>query len=60
MDALDAYRRKAREETRDGFEACLAIAPCDAPSKVFLERIALFGVSCPCGDWNRVWPLIEK
>ena len=28
--------------TRDGFEACLAIAPCDAPSKVFLERIAQF------------------
>ena len=60
MDALDAYRRKAREEARDGFEACLAIAPCDAPSKVFMERIAQFRATGPCGDWNGVWSLIEK
>jgi hypothetical protein len=60
MDALDAYRRKAWEEARDGFEACLAIAPCDAPSKVFMERIAQFRATGPCGDWNGVWSLIEK
>jgi class 3 adenylate cyclase len=58
--ALDAYRREAWEEARAGFEGCLAIAPCDAPSKVFLGRIAQFGATAPCCDWNGIWSLAEK
>jgi hypothetical protein len=27
------------------YQDCLAIVPCDAPSKLFLERIALFRVT---------------
>ena len=60
VDALDAYRRKAWKEARECFEGCLAIAPCDPPSKLFLARIAEFCVSAPCADWNGVWSLTEK
>jgi adenylate cyclase len=39
VEALDAYRRKDWEKALAGFEDCLAIFPCDAPSKLFLERV---------------------
>jgi adenylate cyclase len=38
VETLDAYRRKDWEKALAGFEDCLAIVPCDAPSKLFLER----------------------
>ncbi len=60
VEALDSYRREAWEEARAGFEGCLGIAPGDAPSKVFLGRIAQFRAAAPCADWNGVWALTEK
>jgi class 3 adenylate cyclase len=60
VEALDAYRREDWEEARAGFEGCLAIAPCDPPSKVFLDRIARFRATAPSADWNGVWALAEK
>ncbi|HEY4444868.1 MAG TPA: adenylate/guanylate cyclase domain-containing protein [Steroidobacteraceae bacterium] len=60
VEALDAYRRKDWEKALAGFEDCLAIVPCDAPSKLFLERIAQFRVTAPCAEWNGVWSLVEK
>ena len=42
------------------FEDCLAIVPCDGPSKVFLDRIAHFRVNVPSAEWNGVWSLVEK
>ncbi len=60
VKALDAYRRGAWEEARIGFEACLAVDPCDPPSKVFLGRIAQFRTTAPCTSWNGVWSLVEK
>ena len=48
VEALNAYRGKAWEKASAGFEACLAITPCDPPSKLFLERIAQFRVTAPC------------
>jgi class 3 adenylate cyclase len=60
VEALDAYRRGAWEEARIGFEACLAIDPCDPPSKVFLGRVAQFRTTAPCTSWNGVWSLVEK
>jgi len=48
------------DNLRDGFEACLAITPCDPPSKLFLERIAQFRVTAPRVDWSGVWSLAEK
>jgi class 3 adenylate cyclase len=59
VGALSAYRRKAWDEARAGFENCLAIAPDDGPSKVFLKRIAQFCAAAPapngmaCGRWWR-------
>jgi class 3 adenylate cyclase len=60
VEALDAYRRKDWEKALAGFEDCLAIVPCDAPSKLFLGRIARFRVTAPCAEWNGVWSLEEK
>jgi class 3 adenylate cyclase len=60
VEALDAYRRKDWEKALAGFEDCLAIVPCDAPSKLFLERIAQFRITAPCAEWNGVWSLMEK
>jgi hypothetical protein len=60
VEALDAYRRKDWEKALAGFEECLAIVPCDAPSKLFLERVAQFRVTAPCAAWTGVWSLMEK
>jgi class 3 adenylate cyclase len=60
VEALDAYRRRDWEKALAGFEDCLAIVPCDAPSKLFLGRIARFRVTAPCAEWNGVWSLEEK
>jgi class 3 adenylate cyclase len=60
VEALDAYRREAWDQALAGFESCLAISPCDPPSKVFLGRIAEFRAAAPCADWNGVWSLAEK
>jgi adenylate cyclase len=59
-EALETYRRGAWEEARAGFESCLSNAPCDGPSKVFLNRIAQFCSTAPRTDWNGVWSLTEK
>src|SRR5262249_50234842 len=50
-EALAAYRRRAWEKALAGFEGCLAIVPCDGPSKVFLSRIAQLSITAPCADW---------
>jgi adenylate cyclase len=60
VEALDAYRHQAWAEARAGFEGCLAIAPCDPPSKLFLTRIAQFCAAAPSADWDGVWALAEK
>ncbi|HEX3415660.1 MAG TPA: adenylate/guanylate cyclase domain-containing protein [Stellaceae bacterium] len=60
VEALDAYRRKDWDKAFVRFEDCLAIVPCDAPSKLFLERIAKFRVTAPTAEWNGVWSLAEK
>jgi class 3 adenylate cyclase len=60
VEALSAYRRTDWEKARAGFEHCLAIVPCDTPSKLFLERIGQFHTTAPCAEWNGVWSLVEK
>jgi class 3 adenylate cyclase len=60
VEALGGYRRQDWEKARAGFEDCLAITPCDAPSKVLLGRIARFRATAPCADWNGIWSLAEK
>jgi adenylate cyclase len=60
VEALVAYRGKDWEKALAGFEDCLAIVPCDTPSKLFLERVAQFRVTAPSAEWNGVWSLAEK
>jgi len=60
VEALAAYRLGAWEDARAGFENCLAITPCDAPSKVFLARLAGLRTTGPSADWTGVWSLVEK
>jgi class 3 adenylate cyclase len=59
-EALGAYRRRAWDQARAGFESCLAIAPDDSPSKVLLSRIGQFCTATPSPDWDGVWSLAEK
>jgi hypothetical protein len=47
------------EECARRVEHCLAIFPCDTQSKRFLARIAQFGVTAPCAEWNGVWPPVD-
>jgi class 3 adenylate cyclase len=60
VEALGAYRRKAWEEARAGFEGCLTIVPDDGPSKAFLSRIAQFSADTPSSNWDGVWSLAGK
>jgi class 3 adenylate cyclase len=60
VEALAAYRRRDWEQARAGFEICLSIMPCDAPSKLFLRRVGDFLVNAPDANWNAVWSLAEK
>jgi hypothetical protein len=60
VEALDAYRRRDWDKSGARFESCLAISPCDMPSKIFLGRIAEFRAAAPCADWNGIWSLAEK
>jgi hypothetical protein len=59
-EALDAYRCKEWEKARAGFQHCLGVIPSDAPSRLFVERIAQFHAIAPCAEWNGVWSLVEK
>jgi len=58
--ALAAYRTREWDKAASGFRACLAITPEDAPSKVFLGRIANFREEPPAADWVGAWSLITK
>jgi adenylate cyclase len=60
VGALEAYRSKDWQKALVGFGHCLAIVPCDAPSKLFLERIAQFRATALSAEWNGVWSLVEK
>jgi class 3 adenylate cyclase len=60
VEALVAYRRGAWEDARTGFERSLAISPGDAPSKVFLNRIADLCATTPFADWSGIWALEQK
>ena len=58
--ALTAYRARAWDEAETGFRNCLAIAPDDPPSKLFLTRIAHFREQPPPKEWSGVWALESK
>ena len=58
--ALEAYRRKDWRTAGDLLAAALEIAPHDRPSRVLLDRIALFHTQPPAPDWNGVWRFDRK
>jgi adenylate cyclase len=60
VKGLDAYRRQDWETAQQRFQECLGLHPDDGPSRVLLERIAVFRSVAPAPDWNGVWRLSEK
>lgn len=57
---LAAYRTRGWDAAEAAFLACLEQAPEDHPSRVFLERIAVFRHTPPPADWNGVWVATGK
>ena len=57
---LACYRTQAWSDATAEFEACIAMAPTDRPSQVFLERISHFEAHAPESSWNGVWSMTDK
>ena len=57
---LAAYRRQAWADAEVEFSAALELVATDAPSRVFLERVAHLRAEPPAADWNGVWALTSK
>ena len=60
VKGLDAYRRQDWDTAQQRFQECLGLHPDDGPSRVLLERVAVFRSVAPAPDWNGVWRLSEK
>jgi adenylate cyclase len=60
VKGLEAYRRQEWDGAEQRFQDCLRLRPDDGPSRVLLERIAVFRTAAPGADWNGVWRLTEK
>jgi adenylate cyclase len=57
---LEAYRQRDWNTAESQFRECLRLDPNDGPSRVLLERVALFRAVAPASDWNGVFRLSEK
>ena len=57
---LDCYKNKDFLSAKDLFEECLMIIPADGPSRVYIERCALFLENPPDDDWDGVFTLTDK
>lgn len=57
---LEAYRGQDWDTAEQRFLDCLRLRPDDGPSRVLLERIAVFRTVAPASDWSGVWRLDEK
>jgi len=53
--ALNAMRARDFSTARQGFEACLAIAPQDTPARIMLARTSALEMAPPPEDWDGVW-----
>jgi adenylate cyclase len=60
VKGLDAYRRQDWDTAQQRFQECLGLRPDDGPSRVLLERIAVYRSVAPAPAWNGVWRLSEK
>jgi adenylate cyclase len=59
-DGLVAYREGKWETADRTFRECLQLKPDDAPSRTFLDRIALLQAHPPPPSWNGVWTMDHK
>lgn len=55
-----AYRARDWDRSEKTLRECLALRTDDAPSRLFLERIAVFRSKPPAPDWDGAWVLDEK
>ena len=60
QEALDAYRKRDWDRAESAFRTCLQLRPNDAPSTLFLKRIAILRAEPPTGPWNGAWQLESK
>lgn len=60
LQGLEAYRRRDWDTAEQRLRDCLRLRPDDGPSRVLLERIALFRDAAPPADWDGVYHLVEK
>ncbi|MBW8910793.1 MAG: adenylate/guanylate cyclase domain-containing protein, partial [Sphingomonas sp.] len=58
--ALADYRQQAWDRAAKGFRDCLALAPDDAASQVFLDRIDRLRIEPAAANWSGVWTLDRK
>jgi adenylate cyclase len=58
-EGLDAYRAGRWADARLAFEAALAAAPDDGPSRVLLTRVMAFAAHQPAG-WDGTWQFERK
>ncbi len=57
---LAAYRQLDWDTAERLFRRCLELNPKDAPTALYLERIAKLRASPPPADWDGVWRFTEK
>ena len=57
---LAADREREWDAAERQFRHCLELSPKDAPSALYLERIAALRANPPPGDWNGVWHFTHK
>src|SRR5262249_54480076 len=57
---LAAYREREWDAAERQFRRCLDLSPNDAPSALFVERVAALRAKPPPGDWDGVWRLTHK
>jgi adenylate cyclase len=53
--ALHAMRARDFAAARQGFDACLSLAPRDKPSRIMLDRLDVLEDAPPPEEWDGVW-----
>jgi len=57
---LVAYRAREWDAAEEQFKRCLTINPMDAPSALYVDRIATCRQEAPRADWDGIWRLTTK
>lgn len=57
--ALAAWRAGNWAAARERFDVCAALNRSDVPTAVFLQRLDLFSIAPPEGEWRGVWRLTD-